>query len=109
VPARRRDHLIPVPIEVLLPGVLGDLVGGRRIAFDVPHPATVGAMLDAISNKHVALGRRLLDETGAVRRFVNIYVDGEDIRRADGLATPLHDGSTVQILPSVAGGAPAGL
>ena len=50
------------------------------------------------------LARRIRDETGTVRRFVNVYVDGEDVRFAGGLATSVRDGTVVQVLPSVAGG-----
>jgi molybdopterin synthase sulfur carrier subunit len=92
-------------VEVLLPGVLADLIGGdRRLDVDLPDDSTVADLLAALTERHPVLGRRLRDETGAVRRFVNIYVDGEDIRRTAGLNTKLDKNSTVQILPSVAGG-----
>jgi molybdopterin converting factor small subunit len=92
-------------VEVLLPGALGDLIGGtRRLDMDLPEPATVGGLLAAVGDEHPALLRRLCDETGSLRRFVNVYVDGDDVRRDRGLQTAVSDGSTVQILPSVAGG-----
>jgi molybdopterin converting factor small subunit len=50
------------------------------------------------------LCRRIRDETGQVRRFVNVYVDGDDVRFQGGLTTPVRDGAEVQVLPSVAGG-----
>ena len=50
------------------------------------------------------LARRIRDETGQVRRFVNVYVDGDDVRFEEGLATKVRDGAEVQVLPSVAGG-----
>ena len=50
------------------------------------------------------LARRIRDETGQVRRFVNVYVDGDDVRFEGGLATKVRDGAEVQVLPSVAGG-----
>jgi molybdopterin synthase sulfur carrier subunit len=50
------------------------------------------------------LDRRLRDETGRVRRFVNVYVDGDDVRYLAGLDTTVRDGAQVQVLPSVAGG-----
>ena len=56
------------------------------------------------ANSVPAVVRRIRDETGALRRFVNVYVDGEDVRHLDGTATPLRDGCLVQVLPSVAGG-----
>jgi molybdopterin converting factor small subunit len=59
---------------------------------------------DALAVEHPLLGRRIRDETGAVRRFVNVYVDGDDVRFGAGLATPVADGATVHVLPSIAGG-----
>lgn len=92
-------------VQVLLPGALADLIGGvRSLAVDTPHPTTVGGLLAAVRDRHPVLHRRLCDETGSLRRFVNIYVDGDDIRRDAGLQTVLREGATVQILPSVAGG-----
>jgi molybdopterin synthase sulfur carrier subunit len=65
---------------------------------------TVGEVLDALFERHGELRDRLSDGDGALRRFVNVYVDGEDIRFGDGLETPVADGHEVQILPAVAGG-----
>jgi molybdopterin synthase sulfur carrier subunit len=65
---------------------------------------TVGAVLDALFERHGELRDRLSDGNGGLRRFVNVYVDGEDIRFTDGLETPVADGHEVQILPAVAGG-----
>jgi sulfur-carrier protein len=95
-------------VDVLLPGALADLVGGdRTLTVDLPDDATVANLLDALAERHAVLGRRLRDETGALRRFVNLYVDSEDIRRTDGLETRLANNATVQILPSIAGGSAA--
>jgi sulfur-carrier protein len=95
-----------MPVEVLLPGALADLIGGvRRLNIDLPQPATIETLIDALAEHQPALRRRLCDETGALRRFVNVYVDGEDIRRSTGLETTLGANSTIQILPSIAGGA----
>jgi sulfur-carrier protein len=66
--------------------------------------ATVGEVLDAVYERHGELRDRLSGEDGGLRRFVNVYVDGEDIRFTDGLDTPVADGREVQILPAVAGG-----
>ena len=65
---------------------------------------TVGEVLDALFDRHGELRERLSDGEGALRRFINVYVDGEDIRFSDGLQTPVADGHEVQILPAVAGG-----
>jgi molybdopterin synthase sulfur carrier subunit len=77
--------------KVKLPTQLREAAGGES-AVSV-EGTTVGAVLDALS-----------DGDGALRRFVNVYVDGEDIRFGDGLDTPVADGQEVQILPAVAGG-----
>ena len=91
-------------VEVRLPAVLADVAGGRRIVVMSPAPVSLGALLDGLEADLPAVVRRIRDETGALRRFVNVYVDGEDVRHLDGTATPLCDGCLVQVLPSVAGG-----
>ncbi len=65
---------------------------------------TVREVLDALFDVHSDLRDRLSDDEGALRRFVNVYVGGEDIRFGQGLDTPVNDGDEVQILPAVAGG-----
>ena len=90
--------------EVVLPGVLADLAGGaKHLAVEVG-AGTLREVLDRLGAEHPLLGRRIRDETGAVRRFVNVYVDGDDVRFGRGLDTPVPDGAVVQVLPSVAGG-----
>jgi molybdopterin synthase sulfur carrier subunit len=65
--------------------------------------ATVGEALDAVFSRHDDLRGRITED-GGLRRFVNVYVSGEDIRFRDGLNTELSDGDEVTILPAVAGG-----
>ena len=65
--------------------------------------ATVGEVLDALYERFGELRSRSAED-GGLRRFVNVYVDGEDIRFLDGLETPVKDGDEVTILPAVAGG-----
>ncbi len=91
-------------VQVLLPGVLADLAGGVRHLDVQVSDGTVADLLDALSDEHPLLGRRIRDETGQIRRFVNVYVDGDDVRFAQGVATSVRDGTVVQVLPSVAGG-----
>jgi len=91
-------------VQVVLPGVLADLAGGARQLDVEPAGGTLADVLDALAAEHPLLGRRIRDETGRVRRFVNVYVDGDDVRFEQGLATPVKDGAVVQVLPSVAGG-----
>ena len=64
---------------------------------------TVGEALDAVFESHSELRERITED-GTLRRFVNVYVSGEDIRFQDGLDTELADGDEVTILPAVAGG-----
>jgi sulfur-carrier protein len=64
---------------------------------------TVGEALDAVFDQHAELRERITED-GGLRRFVNVYVSGEDIRFQDGLETELSDGDEVTILPAVAGG-----
>ncbi len=66
--------------------------------------ATVQEVLNGLFQRHAELRARISDDDGSLRRFVNVYVAGEDIRFLDGLATPVADGAEVTILPAVAGG-----
>ena len=91
-------------VQVVLPGVLADLAGGSKHLNVEVAGDTVADLLEALAVEHPLLGRRIQDETGQVRRFVNVYVDGDDVRFEGGLATKVRDGAEVQVLPSVAGG-----
>jgi molybdopterin synthase sulfur carrier subunit len=64
----------------------------------------VGGAIDELEGRFPGFKERLLDESGAVRRFVNIYVNEEDIRFLQNLQTPLKDGDEVSIIPAIAGG-----
>jgi molybdopterin synthase sulfur carrier subunit len=66
--------------------------------------ATVQEVLNGLFERHEELRVRIADEDGSLRRFVNVYLAGEDIRFLDGLATPVVDGAELTILPAVAGG-----
>jgi molybdopterin synthase sulfur carrier subunit len=66
--------------------------------------STVAEVLDGLYDRFGELRERLSDDDGSLRRFVNVYVSGEDIRFLDGLQTPVKDGAEVTILPAVAGG-----
>ena len=89
-------------VTVKLPTQLRAATGGEA-QVDV-EGTTVAEVLDALFEQFGELRERLTDEDGGLRRFVNVYVDGEDIRFGDALATPVRDGQDVQILPAVAGG-----
>ena len=66
--------------------------------------ASVGDALKALDAAHPGLADRLFDESGQLRRFVNVFLADEDVRFLDGLATPVVDGQTLSIVPAVAGG-----
>ncbi len=65
---------------------------------------TVGAAIDELEGKFAGIKERLIGEDGEVRRFVNVYVNEEDIRFLENQATPLKDGDDVSIIPAIAGG-----
>jgi molybdopterin synthase sulfur carrier subunit len=92
-------------IGVVLPSVLQPLAGGQSILTTPADGAvTVGSVLDSVTGNYPVLARRLRDETGALRRYVNIYVNGEEVRRLRGLETEVTAGQEVLIIQSVAGG-----
>ncbi len=66
--------------------------------------ATVQEVLEGLFSQYSELRERISDEDGSLRRFVNVYLGGEDIRFLEGLATPVADGAELTILPAVAGG-----
>jgi molybdopterin synthase sulfur carrier subunit len=66
--------------------------------------ATVQEVLDGLFDRFDELRARISDDDGSLRRFVNVYLAGEDIRFLDGLDTPVADGAELTILPAVAGG-----
>ena len=65
---------------------------------------TVGAAIAQLQSRYPGIQERLLDDTGAVRRFVNVYVNEEDIRFLQNQQTPVKDGDEVSIIPAIAGG-----
>ena len=89
-------------VKVKLPTQLRAAAGGEGEVF--LEGDTVGAVLDALYATHGELRERIADDDGTLRRFVNVYVNGDDIRFGDGLQTPVPAGAELQILPAVAGG-----
>ena len=90
-----------MPVTVKIPTQLRAATGGEA-EINV-EGATVGEALDAVFAEHDGLRERITQD-GDLRRFVNVYVSGEDIRFQDGLETPISEGDEVTILPAVAGG-----
>ena len=89
-------------VSVRVPTQLRNLTGGTG---EVPlEGSTVGEVLKALDATHPGFGERLFDETGNLRRFVNVFLADEDVRFLQGLETPVEPGQTVSIVPAVAGG-----
>jgi molybdopterin synthase sulfur carrier subunit len=91
-----------MPVVVKIPTQLRAAAGGEAEA--QIDGATVQEVLDGLFARHEELRIRIADDDGSLRRFVNVYLAGEDIRFLDGLATPVNDGAELTILPAVAGG-----
>lgn len=90
-------------IEVRIPTILRPYTGDERAVEG--SGATVSAVIDDLETRFAGIKDRLVEvDSGDVRRFVNIYVNDEDIRFTGGLETAVSDGSTIVILPAVAGG-----
>ena len=89
-------------VVVKIPTQLRTAAGGQSEA--VLEGSTVQEVLDDLFEHFEELRPRLADDDGSLRRFVNVYLAGEDIRFLDGLATPVSDGAELTILPAVAGG-----
>lgn len=88
-------------IEVRIPTILRTYTGGEK-AVD-GSGATLAALIDDLEANHPGIKDRLID-AGDLRRFVNVYVNDEDVRFTGGLETALNDGDQVVVLPAVAGG-----
>lgn len=95
-----------VRVTLELPSVLADVAGGKRSLAVELHGTdpTVGDLLDLVAGVHPHLERRLRTESGQLRRHVNVYADGADVRGVGGTGTVLGQNAVVMILPSVAGG-----
>ena len=89
-------------VTVKIPPQLRTATGGDGAL--TAEGSTVGEVLDGLYAQHSELRDRVADGDGTLRRFVNVFLDGEDIRFLDGLDTPVSEGAEVQILPAVAGG-----
>ena len=78
--------------------------GADRLELDLPPPITVGTVLDAVAVAYPAVGRRVRDEAGALRRHVNVFVGADNARDLDDADTVVPDGAEVAVLPAVSGG-----
>jgi molybdopterin synthase sulfur carrier subunit len=91
-----------MPIQVRIPTPLRKFTGGAETV--TASGATVAAIVQDIEGRHPGLKERICDDAGKVRRFVNLYVNGEDIRFLSSLDTPVKEGDEISIVPAIAGG-----
>lgn len=89
-------------VTVRIPTTMRPLSGGASTV--QVEGATLREVLQALDAAHPGFGDRLFDDSGALRKFVNVFVADDDVRYLDGLGTPVPDGETVSIIPAVAGG-----
>ncbi len=89
-------------IEVRIPTILRNYTGGEKAVEGKGE--TLGDLIDDLDTRHEGLKGRLVGEDGKLNRFVNVYLNDEDVRFLGGLQTPVSDGDNVTILPAVAGG-----
>jgi molybdopterin synthase sulfur carrier subunit len=92
-----------MPITVRIPTPLRKLTNEQDIV-TANESGTLAELIDSLEGQFPGLKERLCDETGELRRFVNVYVNGEDVRFLSGLTTQIAAGAEVSIVPAVAGG-----
>ena len=91
-----------MPVSVRIPTILRTYTDGASEV--TAEGGTLAEVLDDLERNHRGIRARVLDETGALRRFVNVYVGNDDVRFLDGLETPTPDGASISVIPAVAGG-----
>jgi molybdopterin converting factor small subunit len=96
-------------VRVRVPTQLRELVAGAAVVelsvgADPASAVTVATLLDVLATQHPALERRIRDEQGRARPHVNLFIDSDNVRDRDGLATPILAGEELSIIPAVSGG-----
>jgi molybdopterin converting factor small subunit len=91
-----------VSVSVRIPTILRTYTGGESEV--TAEGATLAEVLDDLESSYSGIRARILDDSGDIRRFVNVYVGNDDVRFLDGLATATPDGAQLSIIPAVAGG-----
>ena len=89
-------------VSVRIPTTLRPMSGGNKIV--EVEPGSLSEVIAGLEARHPGFADRLLDDDGTLRKFVNVFVDDDDVRYLDGLDTKVADGITVSIIPAVAGG-----
>ena len=93
---------IPPVTTIILPQILRSTTGNRKVV--TVSGSTIRALIDALDGDYPGIKFHLCYETGELRTFVNLFLDGKNIRYLQGLDTPVHENATIHIFPSVAGG-----
>ncbi|MFC8075463.1 ubiquitin-like small modifier protein 1 [Streptomyces sp. NPDC057307] len=89
-------------VNVRIPTILRTYTGGKA---EVPaEGATLSQVIESLETNHPGIAARVLDDQGKLRRFVNVYVNDDDVRFEQGLETATPDGAGISIIPAVAGG-----
>jgi sulfur-carrier protein len=91
-----------VSATVRIPTILRTYTGGASEV--TAEGSTLAEVLDDLERNHTGIRARVLDETGALRRFVNVYVGNDDVRFLENLETKTPDGTQISVIPAVAGG-----
>jgi len=89
-------------VHVRIPTILRTYTGGASEV--TAEGKTLSAVLDDLEASYGGIRSRIIDETGELRRFVNVYVGNDDVRFLEGLATETPDGAKISVIPAVAGG-----
>jgi molybdopterin synthase sulfur carrier subunit len=91
-----------VAVEVRIPTVLRSHAGGASVV--TVDGATIGEVLNKLVAEYPGMSGQVIQEDGSLHKFVNIYINDDDVRYLNGVDTPVPDGSEISILPAVAGG-----
>lgn len=97
-------EVMSTEVSVRIPTILRTYTGGAAEVAVEPSPPTLSGVIAALQASYPGIRERILDDTGALRRFVNVYVGDEDVRFTSGLDTPTPGGTQVSVIPAVAGG-----
>ena len=89
-------------VSVRIPTILRTYTGGESEVS--AEGATLAEVIDHLEAHHAGIKARILDDQGAIRRFVNVYVGNDDVRFLESLQTPTPDGAQISVIPAVAGG-----
>ena len=94
-----------ITVAVRVPTILRTYTQGQSdVSVTVEDGAALADVVAALDRAHPGIAARVLDDSGQIRRFVNVYVDDDDVRFAAGLQTPTPDGARISVIPAFAGG-----